>query len=85
VVARFGIVVEPFLGPPAGTGLVPHSSESRRYRISQTVILTFASVIGLKTDGSQQGQSLVIGSISGDTCALRPEGEGFQTAQVAAG
>jgi hypothetical protein len=50
----------------------------------QSITLSFTGVIGLKTDGGQHGQSLVIGSISGNSYTIRLEGEGFQTAQVVA-
>jgi hypothetical protein len=79
-----------------GTSLVPlfgdgndhedaGAASSVTIKPGQSVTLTFAGVIGLKTDGGQHGQTVVIGSISGNTYTIRLEGEGFQTAQVTAG
>ena len=79
-----------------GTSLVPFfgdgndhedagAASSVTIKPGQSVTLTFAGVIGLKTDGGQDGQTVVIGSISGNTYTIRLEGEGFQTAQVTAG
>lgn len=77
-----------------GTSLVPlfgdggdgghGSAASVTIKPGQSVALTFSGVIGVKTDGSQHGQTQVIGSISGTTYTIRLQGEGFQTAQVKA-
>jgi hypothetical protein len=79
-----------------GTSLVPlfgdgndhedaGAASSVTIKPGQSITLSFAGTIGLKTDGGQHGQTVVIGSISGNTYTIRLEGEGFQTAQVTAG
>ena len=50
----------------------------------QSITLSFTGIVGLKTESGQHGQTVVIGSLSGNSYTIRLEGEGFQTAQVLA-
>jgi hypothetical protein len=78
-----------------GTSLVPlfgdgndhedaGAASSVTIKPGQSITLSFAGTIGLKTDNNQNGQTVVIGSVSGNAYTIRLEGEGFQTAQVTA-
>jgi hypothetical protein len=78
-----------------GTSLVPlfgdgtdhegaGAASSATLKPGQSITLSFTGVIGLKTDDGGHGQTLVVGSISGNSYTIRLEGEGFQTAQVVA-
>jgi len=78
-----GTSMAPLFGDGSGQGGAGAAS-SVRLSPGQSVTLSFAGVIGLKTDGGDHGQGLVIGSISGIHYTIRLEGEGFQSAQVTA-